>query len=113
MPTASPKASSPSTSGLWPLAGCVAGVVLAAVDYLLLRGFGLAIRLGDADVTLAVMALFAGSYATLGYVIVRLVLARRELQRDAGVIRTHVNELERTRNEAIQNEKLAAIGRLA
>ncbi len=86
--------------------GFAIGFAIGAFDYALFRALGVDMRLAGRPVTLEVCALFAGSYAVLGFLGGRLVEARRTI---AGQLAA----LEASQARALENEKLAAIGRLA
>jgi two-component system sensor histidine kinase HydH len=59
------------------------------------------------------MILFMATYGVLGFVIGKLMEARAQAREDARTIESQLRALEASRRVALQNEKLAAIGRLA
>jgi two-component system sensor histidine kinase HydH len=70
-------------------------------------------KIAGRDATLLVGGWFSVSFTALGWLAGRLALARSRARADAETILEQKLALERTRRVAIQNEKLAAIGRLA
>jgi two-component system sensor histidine kinase HydH len=86
--------------------GFVIGFAVGMTDVLLLWLLGVDMRLAAYDVTLAVVAFFAINFGLLGGAIGHL-LDQRE------VIREQYEDLKDARGRAIQQEKLAAVGRLA
>ncbi len=93
--------------------GAVAGLLLGLVDTGLLALVGVEMRIGGQDATLLVALTFASSCTLLGWLAGRLALARRSEREAAETIRRQQQALERSQREAFENEKLAAIGRLA
>jgi signal transduction histidine kinase len=93
----------------WDLVGALAGAALGIADYALLaapsEGF-----LASRE---AVMAGFISSLALLGFFAGRLAMARARARRDAAVIQDQLSALERAQRRLLEQEKLAAIGRLA
>lgn len=67
---------------------------------------GIDITMGGDDVTVFIMSFYALTFAALGYALGRLSQSREKARDDARLI-------EASKQAAIQNEKLAAIGRLA
>lgn len=74
---------------------------------------GLEMRLAGRSVMTEVMILFMITYGVLGFVIGKLMEARAQARQDAGTIESQLHALETSQRAALQNEKLAAIGRLA
>jgi signal transduction histidine kinase len=97
----------------WDLWGCAGGLALGAFDAAIFIWFGADMTLAGRDVTLPFLALFELSYAGLGFAVGRLAMARERARRDAATIERQLRELEASQHAAHQNEKLAAIGRLA
>jgi two-component system sensor histidine kinase HydH len=95
---------------LWGLA---AGAGSGVLDTLLFLYLGIDFSVAGRDLTLVVMAYLAISFAALGYATGYLYDARARERRDALTIRKQTEALEASRLVASQNEKLAAIGRLA
>ena len=95
---------------LW---GCAAGVALAAIDVAIFVFFGADMSLAGRDVTAPVLTLFGLSYGALGFAVGRLAMARERAREDAATIEQQMRALEASQRAALQNEKLAAIGRLA
>jgi two-component system sensor histidine kinase HydH len=97
----------------WDLFGGLAGLALVAADTALLLLSGVEMAVAGRDATLAVAATFGSSVAILGFLVGRLAMARARARADADTIRRQHAELEQSQREALQNEKLAALGRLA
>lgn len=74
---------------------------------------GLEMRLAGRSVMTEVMILFMVTYGVLGFVIGKLMEARAQARADARTIESQLRALEASQRVALQNEKLAAIGRLA
>lgn len=86
--------------------GLALGLAVGGLDYVLFRVLGIEMHLAGRPATLGVGLFFAASYAALGFVGGRLVEARRTIARQ-------LEALEASQRQALENEKLAAIGRLA
>jgi len=97
----------------WDVYGALAGLALGAVDTALLLALGVEMTVGGHSATLAVGATFGSSLGLLGYLVGRLVRAQARAQADADTIARQLVELEATQAAVFQNEKLAALGRLA
>jgi len=97
----------------WDLWGTAAGVALGAIDVAIFVFFGADMTLAGRDVTIPVLALFEFSYGALGFAVGRLAMARERAREDADTIERQLRALEVSQRAALQNEKLAAIGRLA
>ena len=95
---------------LWGLA---AGFAVGALDASAFAFFGADMTLAGRDVTLPVLALFELSFGALGFAVGRLAMARERAREDADTIERQLRALEASQRAALQNEKLAAIGRLA
>lgn len=89
-----------------PHLGTLLGLGLGVFDYVLLRALGVTMRLGSHDATLAICALFAASFAGLGWAIGRLLAAQAALRASAA-------QIAENQRRAAQREKLAEIGELA
>ncbi|MEZ4453393.1 MAG: ATP-binding protein [Nannocystaceae bacterium] len=89
-----------------PLFGALVGLSVGLFDYVFFRAIGVTMRLGDADATLVVCALFAATYGVLGYLTGRLAAAQAALRASAALVRE-------SQRRALHSEKLAAIGQLA
>ena len=89
-----------------PHAGTLLGFVLGVIDYLLLRGLGVTMRLESHDATLAICLVFAASFAGLGWAIGRLLAAQAALRVSAAQVAD-------SQRRALHSEKLAEIGQLA
>ena len=97
----------------WSIWGFVAGALMGLGDLLSFLALGLDMRLAGRSVIAEVSVLFTATYAVLGFVIGKLLEARAQAREDARTIATQFHALEASQRVALQNEKLAAIGRLA
>jgi len=93
--------------------GALAGLALGVADTLVLLALGVDWTVAGRDATLLVGGWFGFSFTFLGWLAGRLALARQRARRDAEIIRRQAEDLEASRKEASENEKLAALGRLA
>ena len=96
-----------------PVVGLVGGLCLGLADYGILALLGVEMTIGEWDVTLWVMGLYAFTFAALGWVIGRLLDRGDETEEQARVIREQYEELEETHRELVESRQLAAIGRMA
>jgi two-component system sensor histidine kinase HydH len=97
----------------WDLWGALAGLAIGASDTALLLVSGVEMTVGGRDAALAVAATFSSSLALLGFLVGRLARARARARADAATIQSQLEALERSQRAALQNEKLAALGRVA
>ena len=97
----------------WGLVGLLAGVVMGLGDMALFAFLGVEMRMGGRDVVLGVMGLFIATYGVLGWVMGRLIEARKRAATDARTITAQLHALAASQHALLQSEKLAAIGRLA
>jgi two-component system sensor histidine kinase HydH len=97
----------------WDLWGAAAGLAAGALDTVLLAWSGVEMTLAGRNATLLVGATFTSSLALLGFLSGRLARARRRERDAAATIRRQQDELAATQRAAFENEKLAALGRLA
>jgi two-component system sensor histidine kinase HydH len=102
-----------SSTRRWDLWGALGGTVLGVCDTALLMARGVSFTLEGQDATLLVGAAFTSSFALLGFAIGALVRARARARRDADTIRRQLDQLGESQRALLQQEKLAAIGRLA
>jgi signal transduction histidine kinase len=93
--------------------GAAAGLALGLLDTWLLGRSGVEMQLDGRDASPLVAFTFASSLTLLGFLAGRLAMARARLRADAVTIRRQQEQLEAKAREAFENEKLAAIGRLA
>lgn len=91
----------------------LAGALMGLGDLLAFLAFGLEMRLAGRSVMTEVMILFMVTYGVLGFVMGKLMEARAQAREDAQTIASQLRALEASQRAALQNEKLAAIGRLA
>jgi two-component system sensor histidine kinase HydH len=97
----------------WSLWGLFAGALMGLGDLMTFLALGLEMRLAGRSVMTEVMILFMATYGVLGFVIGKLMEARAQAREDAHTIASQLRALEASQRLALQNEKLAAIGRLA
>ena len=97
----------------WKWWGALAGAALSLGDYVMFRAAGIDMLVAGRDMTVQICAVFAATYAGFGYVIGALIEARGRARADARTIREQMAALETNQRALLQNEKLAAIGRLA
>jgi signal transduction histidine kinase len=93
--------------------GAAAGLALGLCDTWLLTLSGVEMRMGGRDAVPLVALTFASSCTLLGWLVGRLAMARARLRADAETIRRQQEALASSERAAFENEKLAAIGRLA
>jgi two-component system sensor histidine kinase HydH len=95
----------------WHWVGLLAGIAMGLADY------GLFLAMGSPELAPPRPEVFAFGLAVvfgaLGYAVGRLALARQRARRDADIIQRQLEQLERAQQQLVQQEKLAAIGRLA
>jgi two-component system sensor histidine kinase HydH len=97
----------------WDLWGALAGLAVGVADTWLLSAQGVEMRAAGRDATLLVGATFTSSLAILGFLSGSLLRARARARADAATIKRQLETLEVSQRVAFENEKLAAIGRLA
>jgi len=88
----------------WISTGVGAAAALGDVGAMLL--VGVEMKVGGTDATYGVLALLTATYAFMGYVIGRLLQQRARSKRESAIIARQLREL-------AQQEKMAAIGRVA
>ena len=93
--------------------GLAIGVVGGVLDTLLGVSLGIDFRVAGRDWTTWVAVYMAANFALICGAVGYFMDARARARRDAETIREQMRELEATQRIAAQNEKLAAIGRLA
>jgi two-component system sensor histidine kinase HydH len=103
----------PKRSERWELWGLSIGLLSGVFDLGLFWLLGERLKLSLSASVAVVTALFAATSGALGYVIGRLLQARRRERADARTIRAQLAALEASQQVVLQSEKLAAIGRLA
>lgn len=91
--------------------GLAAGVAIGLADY------GLFVAMGSPELAPPRPEVFAAGLAAvfgaLGFAVGRLGQARQRARRDADTIKSQIEALERAQRSLVQQEKLAALGRLA
>lgn len=93
--------------------GLLAGFVLGLLDFAVFWYLGVQMKLNQVDVTLHVCLYFAFSFAVLGGLLGQLHFRSKQLQESHEAIERHLEAREESERRAAENEKLAAIGRLA
>ena len=83
------------------------------VDLWVLRFLGVEMHAQGQDVMLPVVLFFAFNFAALGYAVGHFLEARRRLEAGAQTIAQQVEALTASREAALKNEKMAALGRLS
>jgi len=95
----------------WDWIGLAAGVAMGLADY------GLFVFMGSPELSPPDPAVFAAGLAivfgALGFAVGRLAIERQRARRDADTIARQLRQLEDAQRALVQQEKLAAIGRLA
>jgi two-component system sensor histidine kinase HydH len=95
----------------WDWIGLAAGVAMGLADY------GVFVVMGSPDLSPPNPAVFALALAlifgALGFAVGRLAIQRQRARRDADTIARQLRQLEDAQRALVQQEKLAAIGRLA
>lgn len=102
-----------NTPRRWPLIGLSMGLALGIGDTVFLYALGVTMVVEGRDAMLPVSALFTLGYAGFGYVVGRLLVARRQLREDQRVIEENHAKLAQQREALVQAEKLATLGRMA
>jgi signal transduction histidine kinase len=97
----------------WDWIGLVAGGALGLLDALALPALGGEFVIAGRNATLPIVLLFSGSFAALGFATGRLALARSRAREAEATIRAQLEALEKAQSRVIQQEKLAALGRVA
>ena len=93
--------------------GALLGGLGGLGDAAMAVALGFDLTIGGTDVTLAVALFLAVNFAVLCFFIGHFMDARAQVQRDRETIAQQLEALRRSQQVATQNEKLAAIGRLA
>jgi len=98
----------------WDVIGLGAGAALGVIDLFVFFALDARMDLSGRDSTaLYVLGAFVLSYAALGFAVGRLAIARARARADERTIRRQLTELEDAQRSLVEQEKLAAIGRLA
>jgi len=93
--------------------GLLAGGLLGALDTAVTLALGIHFEMNGTDVTLAVLGLYGGTFAALGFTFGLVLEGRRRDRAQAAVIRTQLEAIAAARARLAQSEKLAALGQLA
>jgi len=95
----------------WDLIGLAAGCAMGLADY------GLFVFMGSPELSPPDPAIFAiglaVTFGALGFAVGRLAIQRQHARRDADTIARQLRQLEDAQRALVQQEKLAAIGRIA
>jgi len=97
----------------WHWVGAGIGFAGTGLDLLAISLLGIEMRLAGHDATAGVLLFLAVTYGGIGYLVGSLVRERQRVRRDAEIIEAQLRALERAQRELVQQEKLAAIGRVA
>jgi two-component system sensor histidine kinase HydH len=97
----------------WHVLGALAGFALGLADFAILRFAGITMEVDGADATTDVGLLFALTFAGLGFAVGRLLQLRAQAADDARTIRRQLDDLAASQQAVVQQEKLAALGRLS
>jgi two-component system sensor histidine kinase HydH len=97
----------------WDVWGALAGLAVGAGDTAFLGWQGVEMTLGGQSATWLVGATFTSSLALLGYLSGSLARARSRAREAAATIHRQQEQLAASQRAAFENEKLAALGRLA
>jgi len=89
------------------------GAVGGLLDTAVLAWLGIDLNVAGQDLTFAVAVYLAASFAGICFLVGHYMDAREQARADAETIEAQLAEIETTQRVAAQNEKLAAIGRLA
>lgn len=90
----------------WRWAGALVGLVVGCGEWAITRAVGISISRNDQEISTEFMIFFVVSYGAVGWLVGRLLEARRQLQRDTETI-------QQQHEQVLQYEKLASIGKLA
>ena len=96
---------------VWPWVGVSIGLVVAGLD--VAANHYLRLSVDYENNALAVWVLTSLFFGLVGYLGGRLAQARRRAAHDAATIHRQLRELESTRAQVVEHEKLASIGRMA
>ncbi len=97
---------------LAPTLGLVGGGLLGFVDAIYFSSIDLSAQLGGQQVNPVVVLGFTLTLALFGYILGRLVVARAQAQADRRTIAAQHDALRQSQQALVQQEKLAALGRL-
>ena len=89
------------------------GVVGGALDIALLVSLGIELQVAGTDLTPWVTVYLSASFALILFLVGRAMDDKERAREDALTIERQLEEIQTSQQIAIQNEKLAAIGRLA
>ena len=93
--------------------GAAIGVAIAVADTILPGWVGIDLTSGGHDLTLVVGAWFGISFALVGFLFGQAIDDRRRSHAAAELIRAQMKELDASRLQLVQSEKLAVLGTLA
>jgi len=101
------------TEHRWGIWGALAGAALGLADTWLLGSTGVEMKIGENDATWLVASTFGFNLTVVGGLAGSLWSARERQRKDAKRIQAQQEALAASERMAFENEKLAAIGRLA
>jgi signal transduction histidine kinase len=93
--------------------GGALGALIALADAFTLKWLGVNLTSHGHDVTLVVAGWFGVSFAVLGFTLGKAIEDRHRSQGATELIRAQMKELDASREQLLQSEKLAALGTLA
>jgi signal transduction histidine kinase len=97
----------------WSWIGLLGGVATGLFDFGFMWWLDADMTVAGRDATLLISSGFVATYGALGLLVGRLAEARQRARADAQTIERQLRELERAHRAVVQQEKLAALGRLA
>ena len=103
----------PDPAWPWIWTCLLAGVATGLFDFAFMTWLDADMTVAGRDATLLISGGFVVAYGAIGLLVGRLVEARLRARADARTIEQQLRELERAQRAVVQQEKLAALGRLA
>jgi two-component system sensor histidine kinase HydH len=97
----------------WRWIGLAAGVAAGLFDFAFMWWLDADMIVAGRDATFLISGGFVLTYGAIGLLVGRLMEARLRARADARTIERQLRELERAQRAVVQQEKLAALGRLA
>ena len=103
----------PDRAWPWSWICLLAGVAGGLSDFAFMAWLDADMTVAGRDATLLISGGFVVAYGAIGLLVGRLIEARLRARADARTIEQQLRELERAQRAVVQQEKLAALGRLA